>query len=379
MNSPDRPFKVLIAGGGVAALEALMALRALAGARVEITLLSPATTFHYRPLAVLEPFGSAPAHQYSIREIADAHDASVIEDSLGWVDTSRKVVGTGSASEIPYDALLLALGARAYPAFEQVATLDASTLGETFHGVIQDIEEGYSHSIAFVAAPGAAWPLPLYELALLTAHRGYDSSATVELSLITPEEAPLAIFGREASNAVSDILASAGILLHTSADVHVRAGTITMHPGARPVHPDRIIALPRLVGPAVRGLSAASGGFIPVTEYAQVKGVSDVFAAGDATDFVVKHGGVAAQQADVAATSIASLAGVDVVAQRFRPVIRGKLLTADGPRYLTARITGGAGFSSTFSDECPWSPPTKIAAQFLGQYLEERDALLGVS
>ena len=38
-------LRVLIAGGGVAGLEALLALRDLAGDRVELTLLSPETDF----------------------------------------------------------------------------------------------------------------------------------------------------------------------------------------------------------------------------------------------------------------------------------------------------------------------------------------------
>ena len=47
---------VVIAGGGVAALETLMALRDLAGDRVAITLIAPETTFTYRSMKVVEPF-----------------------------------------------------------------------------------------------------------------------------------------------------------------------------------------------------------------------------------------------------------------------------------------------------------------------------------
>lgn len=41
--------RVVIAGGGVAALETLLALRALVGGRVEITVLSPDRQFVYGP------------------------------------------------------------------------------------------------------------------------------------------------------------------------------------------------------------------------------------------------------------------------------------------------------------------------------------------
>jgi hypothetical protein len=46
------PFRVVIAGGGVAALEAALALRELTGERVRTTLLSPEPEFVYRPMRV---------------------------------------------------------------------------------------------------------------------------------------------------------------------------------------------------------------------------------------------------------------------------------------------------------------------------------------
>ena len=50
------PHRVVVAGGGVAGLEALLALHALAGDKVDLTLVSPTPDFVYRPLAVAEPF-----------------------------------------------------------------------------------------------------------------------------------------------------------------------------------------------------------------------------------------------------------------------------------------------------------------------------------
>ena len=58
------PPHVVIAGGGVAALETLMALRAQAGAGdLQITLLAPDRDFRYRPMTVAEPFSIARAHR----------------------------------------------------------------------------------------------------------------------------------------------------------------------------------------------------------------------------------------------------------------------------------------------------------------------------
>jgi len=83
----------------------------------------------------------------------------------------------------------------------------------------------------------------------------------------------------------------------------------------------------------------------------------------------VKHGGISAQQADVVAANIASLAGAPMEATRFTPEIHGILLTGAKPRYLSARITGGMGFSSEISDTPSWSPPNKIDAKYLAPYL----------
>jgi hypothetical protein len=46
------------------------------------------------------------------------------------------------------------------------------------------------------------------------------------------------------------------------------------------------------------------------------------------------------------------------------------LLTGREPRYLSARITGGQGFSSEITTEPTWSPPRKIVARYLSPYLE---------
>ena len=112
-------------------------------------------------------------------------------------------------------------------------------------------------------------------------------------------------------------------------------------------------------------------GFLPIDRHCQVRDAERIFAAGDATDFPVKHGGISAQQADTAAAAIAALAGAPVRPSAFRPVIHGILLTGAAPRYLTAHLSGGHTFSSRFTDEPTWSPPTKIVAKYLSPYLEQ--------
>jgi sulfide:quinone oxidoreductase len=376
-DSSAERFNVLIVGGGVAALEAALALRDLGGERIATTMIAPNPEFVYRPMTVREPFGYAVARRYPLEEITRDIGVELRVDSFKGLDRERGVVHTEAGEELPYDALLLALGARMYDRFEHALTLDDARLDELLHGLIQDVEGGYVHRLAFIAPGRIGWPLPVYELALMTAARAQDMNIELSITIATPEDAPLAIFGQVASEAVRQMLEDNGIFTITSADCEVHEpGCVTINPGERHLHADRIVAMPELHGPSVPGLPGVSvGGFIPIDVYCKVPGTDRVWAAGDATDFAIKQGGIAAQQADVAAQAIAALAGVAEAPGPFHPVIHGILLTGGRPRYLSAHLTGGQGSSSEITETPTWSPPSKIAARYLAPYLEEHDRL----
>ncbi len=376
MTSPSPPpesFNVVIAGGGVAALEAALALRDLGGERLRTTLVAPNADFVYRPMAVREPFAYSPAERYAISEIAADIGVALIVDSFASLDAPNRLMRTQSGAQIHYDAIVLALGARAHARYPAAVTLDDSRLEELMGGLLQDVDGGFVHSVAFVIPARVAWPLPIYELALMTARRAYEMNVELAVTIATPEEAPLEVFGEGASSGVAALLAERGISTITSARCEVPDGRhVVINPGDQTIDADRVIALPELYGPAVRGLQTGEHGFIPVDAHSRVPGVEGVYAAGDATDFVLKYGGIAAQQADAAAESIAALAGLPVTPAPLHPVIHGILLTGAAPRYLSARFTGGRGFSSEITDEPSWSPPTKIAARYLAPYLAAR-------
>jgi sulfide:quinone oxidoreductase len=378
-DPPTEPFKVVIAGGGVAGLEAALALRELGGGRLATTILTPNPEFVYRPMTVREPFGYAAARRYPLDRIVRDVGAELRSDNFKWLEPEGRVVHTQAGDQLPYDALLLALGARLYPRYKHALTIDDSRLDELLHGLIQDIEGGYVHKLAFVIPSGRAWPLPMYELALMTEARAYDMNVKLSITITTPEDAPLAIFGARVSDGVRQLLEKNGIVTITSAHCEVHEpGRVVIHPGPRELQVDRIIALPELVGPSVAGVpSGATGGFIPVDVHAKVRGIDCVYAAGDATDFAIKHGGVASQQADVAAQAIAALAGMAREPDSFRPEIHGMLLTGGKPLYLSAHITGGHGSSSQLTETPTWSPATKIAAKYLAPFLQELDRVAG--
>jgi len=370
----DVPLRVAIAGGGVAALETAIALAELAGDRIATTVIAPNEEFAYRPLSVREPFAYAPARRYPVARIVADAGAELVVDELEWVDPDAHTLHTASGRELEYDALVLALGAHAKPRYRHAITIDDRRLDEILHGLIQDVEGGYVHSVAFVAAGRMAWPLPLYELALMTAARAYDMDVNLAVTIVTPEDAPLAIFGTAASDAVSERLTRANVQVLGSAYAEVpSAGEVVVNPGDRRLRVDRVVALPELYGPEIRGIPLGEHGFIRVDPHGRVAEAQDLYAAGDATAFAIKHGGIGSQQADAVAEAIAASAGAAIEPAPFQPVIRGMLLTGERPLYLMARITGGHGFSSEVADTPLWSPPSKIASRFLAPYLDALD------
>ena len=372
MSIKDEPMHVVIAGGGVAAVEAALALNDLARDLVRITMLAPEPTFTYRPELVGEPFAYPTARRYSLGAIAADLNCELLPDSLDWVDTQARVAHTSSSRAVNYDALLLAVGARATPAIKHAVTLVPAELDDQLQGVVQDLEGGFVRSIAFVIPDASSWPLPMYELALMTARRANDMNVEAAITLITPEDAPLAVFGKEASNALQAILDGHGIETITSSRcTTTESGHLWIFPADLEIVTDAIIALPALSGPAIPGIPVdAPHGFITTDRNGRVRGVYRVFAAGDLTDFPLKQGGIASQQADSAAASIAALAGADIAPEPITPSLWGVLWNSEGPLYLRARMTGSHGSESQVSTAPLWSPPDKIHARYLGPYLD---------
>jgi len=371
-QQPTR-FKVLIAGGGVAGLEAAFALHELAGERVDVTVLAPASEFVYRPDAVKEPFTRGHAHRYPLAGLVAGAGAQLVADALDRVDVDRRLAYTTAGAELSYDALLLAPGAQLGKRYEHVTTVDDARIDEHLHGLVQDVEEGYVKRLAFVIPAPMPWPLPAYELALLTAQRAWEMGPEVSVTILTPERAPLIVFGEDASRDVAQLLADRRIEVITSAYCEIpKAKTINVSPGGRHFEFDRIVALPELHVPTFEGIPQIGGGFIPVDEFCHVSGVQHVYAAGDVTDFPVKHGGIAAQQADTAAATIAALAGSPVLPQTFNPVLEGVLVTGDQPRYFRAQLTGGYGSDDEVVGMPVAASTPKIAAMYLSAHLEQQ-------
>jgi sulfide:quinone oxidoreductase len=371
MRPADR-YRVLIAGGGVAALEAMVALRTLAEERVEIDLLAPDRDFFYRPLAVAEPFGTGEALRFDLATLAAGCGARHRFGSLVAVSAPAHRATARHGDTLSYDALLVALGARRRIALPGALTYRGSEDTHAFTRILEEALSGDVRTLAFVVPSGVTWQLPLYELALQTATKLEEARVKAEILFLTPEEIPLGVFGQEGSDVVAQLLADHGIDLRTRVHAERFAeGFIHLVPGA-PVPAERVLALPQLRGTAVAGVPDDGSGFVHTDEFGRVEGLEDVFAAGDGTTFPIKQGGLAAQQADAAAETIAAAAGAPVEPQPFDPILRGLLLTGAGPEYLRAELGGGHMYASSAGEAPLWWPPAKIAARYLAPYLAER-------
>jgi len=376
--TPATPARVVIAGGGVAALETLIALRDLAGDRVDITLIAPDASFSYRSMTVAEPFALGHAQSHDLAAIAERFGARLVRDTVDEVAPLEQAVRLGGGKVMPYDHLVLATGARATRAHEHAITFGEDRQEEALHGLLQDAEEGYVERIAFVVPNDSTWALPLYELALMTAREAWSMGADrLKILFLTPEDRPLAIFGGEASDTVAALLEEAAIEFVGSAYTTVGRGHLIVDPGGRRIDVERVVSLPRLEGLRVAGVPSDAEGFIPVDDHGRVAGFEALYAAGDGTAFAIKQGGIATQQADAVAETIAAAAGAPVEPEPFRPVLRGMLLTGGDDRFMRSSIAGGDGRPEVASHAL-WWPPSKVAGRYLAPFLFARDELAAV-
>lgn len=369
MRRNGRKPKALIAGGGTAAIEALLALRSLLASEVQIELLAPEEEFVYRPLSVTEPFELAQAPRFDLARIAGSQGAVLHRDALSGVDTERHRVRTAGGAELGYDALIVAIGTEMQEAVPGAFTFRGGQDAESLAALLDRLEASAWQRLVFAAPSTCTWLLPLYELALMTSSRlRTNGGPSGELMLITAEKSPLAIFGAQASVEVARLLSSHGIELRTeSHPTGFSNGRLQVVPDGVIVA-DQVVTLPRLTGRKVPGLPADAEGFLRVDGHCRIEGLSDVFAVGDITNFAVKQGGLATQQADIAAEQIAADFGAGIEPAEFHPVLRALLLSSAGPRYLRADVVG-RGDDSEASKEALWWPSGKIAGRHLSPFL----------
>ena len=296
------PSRVLIAGGGVGALETAIALRRLAGDRARVEICAARGDFVYRPFAIGEPYGASRVLRYDLRRLAARCEAEYRPENVASVDTALRRARTHDGTEIPYDHLVVACGARLLRSVPGTTTFWGAGDEPEIQEVLRRLREGRLRHLVFTMAGGNGWTLPAYELALLAAATPAKGGVEkTRLTIATPEDAPLQVFGRRASEQVARLLSEHRVeVLAGTHPVEYEGRALTVVPGGE-IEADAVVSLPRLEGRRIEGLPYDPAGFVPVDDHARVPGVASAFAVGDVTDFPVKQSGIATQQADVAA------------------------------------------------------------------------------
>ena len=364
--------KVLIVGGGVGGLETAIALRDLAGEKARVEICAGREDFVYRPFAVGEPYGASRVLRYRLANLAERCGARFRPENIAAVDPALRCATSHDGTEISYDHLVVACGARLLWSVPGATTFWGAIDDGEMLEMVSRLREGELRQLVFTMPGGNGWSLPAYELALLAATEiSKHGIAGTRITVVTPEDGPLQIFGRRASEQVAGLLADHGIEVLTGTHpVKYEDGVLTAVPG-EPLAADAVVSLPRLQGRRIEGLPCDPDGFVPVDDQARVAGLSHTFAVGDVTDFPVKQGGIATQQADAAAEAIAADLGCDVEAKPVDPVLRGILWTGSKPRYLFGWLGGGHGETSVASERAPWpiDNPSKLIGRYLTPFL----------
>ena len=340
--SDGQPMRVVIVGGGIAAAELALALADLAADHVSMTIVSPSEDLVMRPFSPGAPFSVHARTHYPMEALTEATGAAHVRDTVVAVHPGAAHVELSSGERVAYDALALVTGARAVNPFRQAMTFRGDRVAIAYSGLLSDIEQGYTTSVAFVVPQGMSWPLPLYELALMTAREARAMGVDPDLTLVTPESHPLALFGPAGSAAVAELLQRAGVSFAGEMEVEEPEPGVFTTAGGRPLDVQRVVTIPVLEGIGLPGVPADAHGFVPIDEQCRVRGLADAFAAGDGTSSPIKQGGIACQQADAVAQEIARLAGAAVEPEPVRPVLRGRLMTGHAVRYLSDHDPSGA-------------------------------------
>jgi sulfide:quinone oxidoreductase len=362
--------EVVVVGGGIAGLEALLALRHLAGDRASLTLVSSEPEFVYRPMIVEEPFSLVPAERHDLVGIASELGVRFVRESVAAIDPAARAIALGEGGEpLSYDAAVICVGARSREPFRHAATLGGPAGPPVVDELLARAAEHPSRRMGFIVPPGVTWPLPIYELALMAARRARELGHALEPVIVTPEAAPLIMFGPIPSRRVSDVLRARGVSFLPAAYASEDADGIILSPGRNRLVTGAAVALPVLEGPGIDGLPRDSTGFIPIDDHARVRGADGLYAAGDGTTFPIKQGGIATQQADAAAEHIAASLGCLSDPKPFHPVLRGKLILGEESLHLSTDVGGGAG-EGIASDDYLWWPAHKVGARYLAPWLD---------
>jgi sulfide:quinone oxidoreductase len=370
-STESSPTRVIIVGGGVAALEAMLALREIGGDHVAVDLFAPRKDFVLKPLGVSEAFGQGDVLTYDLESLARNAGATFHLRSVTAIDRDHRRVRLLDGTDFPYDYLIVATGTKALWVVPGAKTFWGLQGQEVVAEIMDAVEDVERERILLTMPEPAVWPLPIYELALFMAAGFRDRAGPGPLiSIVTPEPVPLQAFGEASSGQVRALLEANSVDLITDT-TPVRFAEGDLVTSRDPIPADHVITLPRLIGRQIEGVPFDETGFLPVGDLGLIEGCDREFAAGDVISFPLKFGGAATSQADVVAEAIAAEAWGAAPPEPLGPDLRATLLTPDGPVPLgNGTVPAGGATEET------WNPARKVRGKFLTPVLtaERSDA-----
>lgn len=405
-------------------MEALLGAHELLGERAELRLIEPEEEFRYRAVDSAEPLRSQPERTLTVAQLLAGTGATIVRDRLVEVREQDRTLLTRDGDLLPFDYLLIAVGARPQRALRQGAVWrpgqDPAVLAEILAG----LASGAVARAGVVIPRGVRWPLPGYELALVL---GWTAQAPGRVTLVTAERRPLEALGPDAIDLVTGELTRAEVELITGVEAHDATGAeatsarlrLTREPPSlaadalvgrpsrpseddvvtepsSPVEPtaasgpsatleptppashqpdadrlvefDRLLSLPTVSGPMIGGVASDAAGFVVVDEQLRALGGRRVWAAGSCLAAALEHSALAAQQADAAIAEIAAEFGVRAAAPASPLELTGILLRGQRERWLAANPPA----TNRPSTLCLWWPTGRA----LGPRLAQRIAAL---
>lgn len=320
---------VVIVGGGSAGAPAARLLKKQLGPEHRVSLIEKEELLVNRVSLPLYAVGKRKKQHLSrSRSLLSRYGVELITGEVQKIDPEEKKIYT-AGEELSYDLLFIAAGAdldRAHPPGAADAGIDLQNFdgAERIRAALPHFQGG---EIAIVVASTTIrCPCGPYEYALLLEDwfRRRERSRDVSITIYTPEQAPLTLFGERVSGAVAGLLLNRNIRLHPGAQIRridSDRNLILFEGGGDSFPFDLLLnyagaAPPRFIGES--GLAGEKGWLEVESSSMALRNDHSIFAVGDVTDVhtpsgepLPKTGAVAHLQTLAAAANIVRLAKGD--------------------------------------------------------------------
>jgi sulfide:quinone oxidoreductase len=290
---------VLVLGGGTGGISTARALRRRLAPTDRVVLVERSPIFRFAPSFLWVMSGSRQAGQITadVRGLR-RRGIEVVEASVDGIDPPRQRVVT-SAGELPYDRLVVALGAElapeTLPGFAAAAhNLYALAGAESANRALAGLERG--RVAILVSRLPYKCPAAPYEAAFLAEAflRRRGVRPDVAIDVYTPEPLPMPTAGEEVGRSVAGMLEARGIDFHpgqTVERIESPARRLVFADGAQADY-DVLIGIPPHRAPAALAESGLAGpsGFVSVDRHSLATALDGVHAIGDATQIPLAEG-----------------------------------------------------------------------------------------